>query len=380
VFALSTLVDRVYYQQWALPPLRFLYFNIAQSLAVFYGRNPWHYYLTQGYPLLLTTFLPFGLVGLYQSLSSASDTDLSPLSRRITHQLATTAVVVPAILSLISHKEVRFIYPLLPLLHVLSAPSFVSFFHPCITPASPRQYHALLPRRLLLVCLALATLALSLLTTTSHQTAPLSVMNYLRSQYTSHYLTQPPSASALTPAPSIMTVGFLMPCHSTPWRSHLVFSGIKAWALGCEPPVGLNATEREHYLDEADRFYTDPNHFLNHELGKAPQAKRSGFLGFGRQEGGSFPSDQVQQPGEIEPWDGRLGRKQWPEYVAFFGQLEPTMQTVLKGSQYRECWRGWNSWGHDDWRRKGDIVVWCARDREKKREKREKEKLRKGWW
>lgn len=177
-----------------------------------------------------------------------------------------------------------------------------------------------------------------------------------------------------------MTVGFLMPCHSTPWRSHLVFSGIRAWALGCEPPVGFNATEREQYLDEADRFYTDPIQFLLHELGNAPQARRSGFLGLRREESGSIPNHQAQQPNEIEPWDGRLGRKHWPEYVAFFGQLEPTMQMVLKGSQYRECWRGWNSWGHDDWRRKGDILVWCVQDREKKRAKREEEKLRKGWW
>jgi len=177
-----------------------------------------------------------------------------------------------------------------------------------------------------------------------------------------------------------MTVGFLMPCHSTPWRSHLVFSGIKAWALGCEPPVGLKANERGYYLDEADRFYAGPIRFLNHELGKAPQAKRSGFLGFGLQESGSIPGNQVQQPGETEPWDGKLGRMRWPEYVAFFGQLEPVMQTVLKGSQYRECWRGWNSWGHDDWRRKGDIVVWCTRDQEKKRERQEREILKKGLW
>ena len=206
-------------------------------------------------------------------------------------------------------------------------------------------------------------------------------MTYLRSEYTARYLSQPPSTSALTPAPSIMTVGFLMPCHSTPWRSHLVFPGIKAWALGCEPPIGLNATARKTYLDEADRFYADPISFLSYELGKPPQAKRNGIFGFGRQASTIDASDRLNQSDEIEPWDGQLGRKLWPGYIAFFGQLEPTMKKVLKGSQYKECWRGWSSWGHDDWRRKGDIIVWCVRERERRNSERlQPEKLRRGWW
>ncbi|KAL8828282.1 MAG: hypothetical protein Q9191_002677 [Dirinaria sp. TL-2023a] len=380
VLALSAVVDRLYYGQWTLPPFRFLYFNLAQSLAVFYGRNPWHYYISQGYPILLTTFLPFGAVGLYQAFSQASHPDQSLLSKKIRYQLGNTAVIVPAVLSLISHKEVRFIYPLLPLLHILAAYPMTEFFYPCIAASPPRIYHSLLPRRLLLVFLALVTAALSLLTTTSHNTAPLSVTTYLRHQYTTHYLSQPPSTSILTPAPSIMTVGFLMPCHSTPWRSHLVFSGIHGWALGCEPPVGSNATERANYLDEADRFYADPVGFLNTELGAPPRQRRSGLFGFGRQKPIHPAVPQPQLPDSVKgPWDGQPGPKLWPEYIAFFGQLEPVMKTVLKGTKYRECWRGWNSWGHDDWRRRGDIVVWCVKDRVRTKGHR-RERLKMEWW
>ena len=68
-------------------------------------------------------------------------------------------------------------------------------------------------------------------------------------------------------------------------------------------------------------------------------------------------------------WDGRPGRKVWPEYVAFFAQVEPVMRDVFGGSAYRECWRGWNSWGHDDWRRAGDVVVYCLRRQEQRRNK-----------
>ncbi|KAL8931716.1 MAG: hypothetical protein Q9216_007099, partial [Gyalolechia sp. 2 TL-2023] len=107
VLAISAITDRLYYQQWTFPPARFLYFNLARSLSVHYGRNDWHYYLSQGYPLLLTTFLPFALVGLYQSLAPQDppSTSQTLLATTIKRQLATTSLLVPFILSFISHKE-----------------------------------------------------------------------------------------------------------------------------------------------------------------------------------------------------------------------------------------------------------------------------------
>ena len=111
--SISLLVDRLYYAQWTFPPFRFLYFNIAQSLAVFYGQNDWHYYISQGYPLLLTTLLPFGIVGLYQSLfpldHSPNYLNGSTRTKVIKYQLGTISVLIPLILSFVAHKEVRFI-------------------------------------------------------------------------------------------------------------------------------------------------------------------------------------------------------------------------------------------------------------------------------
>ena len=187
-------------------------------------------------------------------------------------------------------------------------------------------------------------------------------MTYLRDQHTKHYLSQPP-AGFLAPAPSTMTVGFLMPCHSTPWRSHLVYPSIKAWALTCEPPINYNASAKAGYLDEADQFYAKPKAFLSRTLGNPPVSKKPlaswfGWLSGRRRVKGGFGREDVI---EADAWDGREGRKTWPEYLVFFEQMEPTMRQVLKGSAYRDCWRGWNSWGHDDWRRKGDIVVSCLR-------------------
>ncbi|MCJ1463010.1 glycosylphosphatidylinositol anchor biosynthesis [Pseudocyphellaria aurata] len=345
----SALIDRLYYQQWTFPPLRFLHFNIAQSLAVFYGRNDWHYYLSQGYPLLLTTYLPFAVVGLYQSLSalesSSPRSTTSALTPIIKRQLALTSLLVPVTLSFISHKEVRFIYPLLPLLHLLAAPPITSYFFPSSSPHRPnagRRRHFLLP------LILLVNLTIAMWATTSHQPAPLSVLTYLRAQYTTHHLSQPPPSSLLPPAPSTMTVGFLTPCHSTPWRSHLVHGGIYAWALSCEPPLHLApGPPRRDYLDEADQFYAHPSAWLAHELGPPPLGPRSHFL-LGHAP--PPPPSSAQQPHPS---------KAWPEYLVFFGALEPDLAPVLRGSRYEPCWTGWNGYAHEDWRRRGGMRVWC---------------------
>ena len=59
-----------------------------------------------------------------------------------------------------------------------------------------------------------------------HGRAQVAVMHYLRS---------------LPPA-NLTSVGFLMPCHSTPWQAYLHRADLveegRMWALGCEPPLG----------------------------------------------------------------------------------------------------------------------------------------------
>ncbi|KAI9724516.1 MAG: hypothetical protein M1812_000584 [Candelaria pacifica] len=334
VLVFSALVDRLYYQAWTFPPLRFLYFNLAQSLAILYGKNDWHYYLSQGFPLLLTTALPFAIVGFWQALRPQSHAELRGanfLIKSIRVQLAITTTVVSAVLSLVSHKEVRFIYPLLPILHILAAKPVAQFF--IATPASPAQHQTSpqLRRKPLFITFLAINLIIAWYTASVHQSGVISVMDHLRHTYEQQ-----------TPPHRNMTVGFLMPCHSTPWRSHLVYSNIHAWALGCEPPVNLNSSERVSYVDEADRFYADPLSFMRTEMAAPPQQRRSstGSAQFINRE----PDDTV--------------KKQWPVYLVFFEQLEETMTLLLQRSGYKEYWRVFNSHWHDDWRRKGDVIVW----------------------
>ncbi|KAJ5681958.1 uncharacterized protein N7477_001898 [Penicillium maclennaniae] len=344
VLAAAAVSDRLFYGFWTFPPLRFLYFNIAQSLAVFYGRNRWDYYVTEGYPLLLTTALPFALIGLYRTLKIRAFSPVDQVQTTIRVQLATVCVVMPFLLSLIAHKEVRFIYPLLPSLHILAAPPLVQYFYPAVYSRSSRHT----PQRLTLLFLLFSNLIIALYTTVYHGSGALNVLTYLRNQHDLHAAEgQDTPYSHLVgtiPEPGI-TAGFLMPCHSTPWRSHLVYPSINAWALSCEPPVDFSAEEKAVYRDEADQFYDDPSQFLRkHMVGglhRIPQRPSyvSGSMSL------STPSNPTQH--------------QWPDYLIFFSQLEPTLHNLLRASSYGECWRTHNTHWHDDWRRHGDIVVWC---------------------
>lgn len=346
ILILSLLVDRFFYQLWTFPPLRFIYFNLVQSLAVFYGKNDWHYYLSQGFPLLLTTALPFAMAGMYTGLFDRV-TSRSTMRDTIISQLATIACIVPAALSVISHKEVRFIYPLLPLLHILAAEPLAQFFSPSLMYSfhSRRTPPYALLKRFLLGLLILLNAGIGFYTTTIHGRGVIDVLSYLRHQHETYYITQ---------SNENLTAGFLMPCHSTPWRSHLVHHGISSWALTCEPPIHLSEEEKTTYLDEADIFYADPVLWLRHNMSRQPPHPRAGV----------FTRDKRLDPHVGRQRSNLQGylvetRREWPDYLIFFAQAEKTMDVALRGSGYTECWRGFNSHWHDDWRRQGDVVAWC---------------------
>lgn len=335
VLALTTVLDFIFYRRLVFPPLAFLYYNLVQGVAGFYGLNDWHYYFSQGLPLMLTTALPFALLGLIAAVITPVSQD-QPLRETIFKQLAAVVSVMIAALSLIPHKEVRFIYPLLPLLHILAGPSLVFTFLPCLryplrSRLAPR--FALLHRAVLAGLIAL-NIGIGVYTTTVHNSGVLEVLSYLR---TTHETSSLPRNQTLSAA-------FLMPCHSTPWRSHLIHPSIHAWALTCEPPLNMNSTEKAAYVDEADAFYADPGTWLKGNM--ARQQPRKGTLTINS----PFPPPLVYNSTNPRPW---------PEYLLFFSPLTSPLTPLLKGSAYTECARFFNSHWHDDARRQGDVVVWC---------------------
>ena len=332
VLAASVVSDRLYFGFWTFPPYQWLYFNLSQSLAVFYGQMPWHYYLSQGIPLLSTTFLPFVLVGLYRA--TVSSPSVSVLQSNILKTLSFAVLTTVGTLSLISHKEVRFIYPLLPILHVLAAPYIASFFTTSTTSAattpSSKDQPTRLRHKLFLANILSINILLATYLSTFHQPAPINVTTFLRHEFERLH----PSLLSLTaPSPSADPqpfVLFLTPCHSTPWRSHLVYPSLRARALTCEPPLQTapGSVERTTYRDEADRFYDDGLKFLGEEVG----------------------------------W----GKGEVPRYIVGFEGIEETLKQFL-GSDGKEVgesvrlkrmWEGFNGLFNEDWRRRGRMVIW----------------------
>ncbi|KAL2752649.1 glycosyltransferase family 22 protein [Sodiomyces alcalophilus JCM 7366] len=343
----SLLSDRLWFGEWTFPPYKWLYFNISRSLAVFYGRNAWHYYLSQGIPLLSIAALPFVIAALYRIPKVGSRAPDLAL-----RTLAAAVYAMVTALSLISHKEVRFIYPLLPTLHILAAPYAAAFFtRPAPVPTSDASSPEKAPRPqlrrkgLLKAALAL-NISLTAYLSLGHQPAPLNVLAFLRREFERLH---PAEAQALPPfsadqghhGPQVELFAlFLTPCHSTPWRSHLIHPALHARALTCEPPLHTNpdTPERASYRDEGDRFYDDPVGFLGRELWP-PQENQSG--------GESMHPERI------------------PRFIVGFEGIEPWLdeffvrgQGAGLGVHLTRAWEGWNGLFNEDWRRRGKLVVW----------------------
>lgn len=67
VLALISLLDWWMYGTWVLVPLNFLKFNFLSSGGDYYGTHVWHWYFTQGFTVMLFTFLPFSIIGVRKS-------------------------------------------------------------------------------------------------------------------------------------------------------------------------------------------------------------------------------------------------------------------------------------------------------------------------
>jgi phosphatidylinositol glycan class B len=331
VAAVTALLDRWYYGLWTFPPWRFLHFNITKSLAVFYGTNRSDYYLTEGLPLLLMTALPFAGIALFRGATTLfSRTNPSPQGNFVeTVRSTVTCIVVFVVstLSFISHKEARFLYPLLSPLLVLASLPLTNFLRYC----SAWKYPAVL-------ALLGINLVTSYYTTQAHQRGVIDVMDYVRSQ---HELGLQAKGND-----SRTSVAFLMPCHSTPWRSHFVYPEIDAWALTCEPPLDVHLDSRSTYIDEADFFYGSPITWLKTHM----EDTKMRF---------SYNESSVDRQSRND--DGRVVGKgrSWPDYLVTFAGLETTLKVFLKNTPYRVCKRLFNTHKHDDRRRIGDVVVWC---------------------
>ncbi|KAJ6664343.1 hypothetical protein lerEdw1_008562 [Lerista edwardsae] len=217
----SLIIDRIFFGKWVVVQLNFLKFNVLQNLATFYGSHPWHWYFTQGLPVVLGTHLPFFIHGCFQA------------PRR--HHIFLVVVFWTVIAySMLSHKEFRFIYPVLPLCMVFCGHSLKKL----------RRW-----KKAAVSFLLVSNLLPLLYTGLVHQRGALDVMGHLQ------------GLCSTISTPSQASVFMLMPCHSTPYYSH-VHCPLQMRFLQCPPDL----TGKTNYHDEADLFYSNPLNWLKEEF------------------------------------------------------------------------------------------------------------------
>lgn len=312
------------------------------SISLVYGRNAWHYYFTQAIPILCASSLPLVVKGLYLCLwvPTHSPHPKDPKSSKSTSEsleiLAGTVLWTIAVYSLSGHKEWRFIHPMLPILHIFAAKALMESSKSKLTEkqVGARAGLAKFPRTAPKSHLALLLLQLPvILYCITYRSSPqVSAMNYLRS------LSQGGGR--------VRSIGFLMPCHSTPWQSHLHTPQLdhpgRLWAIGCEPP--LQGQDIDRYRDQTDVFYESPLGYLKTrfppdvDLTFPPSSYPCSPPG--------IPENPIsgEGPAHVEEW-----KHEWPEYLVMFGHLldSPGIHDYLtKTMRYKVVWKA--GYGFDE--------------------------------
>ncbi|KAF5925406.1 hypothetical protein HPG69_001851 [Diceros bicornis minor] len=204
--SLSLIIDRIFF---------------GQNLGTFYGSHPWHWYFSQGFPVVLGTHLPFFIHGCF----------LAPKRYRI---FLVTVLWTLLVYSMLSHKEFRFIYPVLPF---------------CMVFCGYSLNHLKTWKKPALSFLFLSNMLLALYTGLVHQRGTLDVMTHIQ------------ELGYNNPNKSSASVFVMMPCHSTPYYSHVHYP-LPMRFLQCPPDL----TGKSQYLDEADIFYLNPLNWLYKEF------------------------------------------------------------------------------------------------------------------
>ncbi|CAG8436439.1 3836_t:CDS:2 [Diversispora eburnea] len=153
-----------------------------------------------------------------------------------------------------------------------------------------------------IICLILTNLPLAYYANTVHQRGVVEVMDYLRKEVDNK---------------KVENIGFLMPCHSTPFYSNL-HRNIAMWFLTCEPPLNISSQDFDQYMDESDHFYANPLEFINTHFEPLPLINDNNY-------------DYL-----------------WPSHLVIFEALLQDLGTLLEKSVYNQ-----------DSRRKGDVIVYC---------------------
>ncbi|XP_071729642.1 mannosyltransferase APTG1-like isoform X2 [Rutidosis leptorrhynchoides] len=231
VLGMTFLLDRLMYGSWVLVPLNFLKFNFLSSGGDYYGTHPWHWYFTQGFTVMIFTYLPFTVVGIIQSKN---------------WKLSGLILWVLVLYSVLGHKEFRFVLPVLPIALVYAGYSLAMLSQRYSS--SKRNQKTTNARtksswkiQSAVFFLLVTNVPMAIYMSMIHQRGSEDVMNYLAKE-------------ALNG--DVKNILFLTPCHATPYYSTL-HKNIPMRFLDCSP------REVKGTPDESDNFMMDPIGFMS---------------------------------------------------------------------------------------------------------------------
>ena len=227
-------LDSYFYGTFIVTPYEFFKVNVWENIGSFYGTHPWYWYLNTGLPAVLG----IGIVPFFLSVFTAIKTWDNSKTRQV---LLISIIFTIFVYSLLPHKEFRFLLQILP----LCLYCIVQFLSEWSRTKST-----------LVIWLAAIVILVSNLVPAGylgfvHQQGTVKVMDRLASVATDYKTENGQSAKIL----------FMMPCHSTPFYSH-IHANVSMRFLSCEP----NFKGAENYVDEADRFYEAPMKWIRSHL------------------------------------------------------------------------------------------------------------------
>eukprot|EP01104_Vermistella_antarctica_P003346 TRINITY_DN13515_c0_g1_i1.p1 TRINITY_DN13515_c0_g1~~TRINITY_DN13515_c0_g1_i1.p1 ORF type:complete len:762 (+),score=167.97 TRINITY_DN13515_c0_g1_i1:160-2445(+) len=346
--AITIYIDRICYgsEEWPVVVLNFLKFNVLNNMGQFYGTHPWHWYLSQGFTgVVLFSFLPLFLIGLLVSRWNFM------------------AVVIAwslFVYSLQPHKEFRFVLPLLPPALIYCGAALTWIHHWAINSPAHFKSHEHAPTegievtrpffsrvsslinnrfrtrpdrlrlvRSVVLLILFANIPMAAYFSLGHQRGVVDVMTYLR---------HPPPPSHPHEVADVTSAHFLMPCHSTPYYSH-IHRNISLRILDCSPPVSgarvqtgpteaIGGDPRSQL--ESEIFFANPLQYMKETYGDAQQLQQ--------QHKHKHIHQHHQQPERHQPSEQHQpSDNSWlalPDVFVLFAPVLPAVQPYLEDTGY----------------------------------------------
>ena len=227
-------LDSYFHGSLIITPWEFLKVNVLEEIGSFYGTHPWYWYFSSGLPAILG----IGIVPFFLSVFAAIKSWDDIKNRQV---LLISIIITIFTYSLLPHKEFRFLLQILPLCLYCIA-QFLSEWS--------RNKSAMVIWLVAIVIFISNAVPAGYLGVV-HQQGTIRVMPKL-AQIANEYRTDNGQQAKIF---------FMMPCHSTPYYSH-IHTNISMRFLTCEP----NFKKVENYLDEADLFYQEPMKWIRSHL------------------------------------------------------------------------------------------------------------------